>query len=431
MEVFQQEEVQACMEMLSRAEDPSDTLLAWARLNKKHEYLSAMIALPSYKRSFIPASVKKYTIKPHDYLVPYFSSEKLYFLSDELISKTFASGHCKFEIDYTLMFDSNIATHINTLVRGRSLGAVHEKFIALIDNILYDDLNFDYLFYMVENIKNVYRKISDNNPSKLSFWRSLNRGFRQNMVSLKIFGSVDCKEYKKTSNPKPQLSYSQATRDAIEACYNFYASNDGKKNILNFLLLQRVLLLHIIGMVRIQLSSDKNEKNKMKEYCKYIQEVVGVYFDREAIIAHKYFTNRNSVKFFGKVHKGCSKVMLLRRLDNIAWDMLAPRFMENLIISLTSQGKYFVPMFLTFDVKLRELLSLYPVKGVIFHRGKRAFSPLPEINTHDYFKQHGCLEELEYLHSEQVRSERLQRRPTQSNIYALIRREYKLLRSVI
>jgi hypothetical protein len=101
----------------------------------------------------------------------------------------------------------------------------------------------------------------------------------------------------------------------------------------------------------------------MDEYFKYVNKVVGAYFDREAIIAHKYFNDRKSLAILEKIKKGSSKVGLLKKLDNIAWDMAAPRFMEKLILA-GGEGRYFIPMFLTFDAGLRELLGHYELPSV-------------------------------------------------------------------
>lgn len=431
MEEFDQEEVRACIYMLSKAETPSEAVLAWTILQKRHQGLSAMVALNGHESLVMPASVKKYMARPNNYLVPYFSSERMYFLDDELLSGMFTEGEFKFHVDYTLMFDTNVATYVNKLIRGEPLGDLQSRFITLVDDILHDDLNFDHLFYMAENVKNVIQQVERSNTSKLNFWRSLDRNFRKNMVSLQLFRSIDCKAYKRTSNPKPQFSYREAARNAVNFCYDFYISEVGKDHILNFVLLQRLILLQLIGMVRIQLSSRKNAKNKMSEYFRYIHEVVGAYFDREAIIAHKYFSDRNSLGILEKIKKGCSKVRLLKRLDNIAWDMAAPRFMEKLIIT-PSQGRYFIPMFLTFDSNLRELLSHYLVKGVVFNRERGSFAPVPKINTKEYFEQHGCLDDIEHLYSQPVRSERLSRtKPTRLSIHKLIRREYETLRMMV
>ena len=424
-------EVQECMYMLSIAETPSDAVSAWAILEKKHPNLSAIVAFKAYEKRILPAAIKKYTKKPNDYLVPYFSSENMYFLDDELLTEMFASKEFKFPIDYTLMFDSNVATYINTLIRGEPLGNIQSKLVTLIDDILYDDLNFDHLFYMAENVKNVFRQIEHNNISKLSFWKSLDKRFRNNMVSLQLFRSIDSKAYKKTLNPKPQFSYREAARHAIEFSYDFYASDTGKEHILNFVLIQKMILLQVIGMVKIQLSSKKSPKNKMGEYFEYVNTIVGAYFDRESIIAHQYFNNRKNVALLEKIKKGCSKTRLMKQLDNIAWDMAAPRFMEKLIVS-AGEGRFFIPLFLTFDSNLKELLSFYPVKGVIFNKASGNFYPIPETNTKDYFKIHGCLSELEILYSPQVKTERLSRpKPSRLSIHKLIKHEYRLLRKLI
>ena len=430
MEDFDKIEVKQCMYGLSKAETPTEAVLAWTALQHQHPNLAAMVSLSDYKKQVVPTSISKYT-RSKGYLIPYFSNENIYFLDDELLEGMFSSDEFKFGIDYSLMFDTNIATYINKLVRGESLGNIHSKLIPLIDDILHDDLNFDHLFYMTENVKEIIKQIECSTSTKLTFWKTLDKKFRNNLVSLQVFRSIDTKEYRRTSNPKLRVTYRQAVRNAIDFSYDFYASDVGKDHILNFVLVQRMILLQIIGIVKIQLSSGKHAKAKMKEYFKYVHEVVGAYFDREAIIAHKYFQDRNNVKVLEKIKKGVSRAGLLKRLDNIAWDMAAPRFMEKLITHV-GEGRYFIPMFLTFDSNLKELLSHYPVKGVIFNKEQGSFAPIPAINTREYFAQHDCLDDLDYLYSASIRSERLSReKPTRLSINRLIRREYRVLIKLI
>lgn len=434
MKVFEHQEVQLCASILSEAKTPDDALVAWSSMQARHPDLVGIVCLDNYKRSALPPSVKKYTNPPLNYLVPYFESENIYFLEDDLLRDMFRSNQVKFGIDYTLMLDTNIASYINKLVRGEPLGKLQNKIIPLIDEILHDDLNFDSLFYMVENVKNVINLISKEQKSKISFWKSLDKDFRSNLVSLQVFRSIDCKEYKRTSNPKPIFTHRNAARRAINFSYDFYASELGREHILEFLLVQRLILLQLIGMVKIQLSSNRSASNKMGKYFNYIHEVVGAYFDRESIIAHKYFLDRSSVGILNKMQKGMPTSGLLKKLDNIAWDMAAPRFIEKLITSMTeaSEGRYFIPMFVSFDTKLRELLSLFPVKGAIYSKSEGDMIPLPKINTMEYFQSHGCGDDLEHLYSEPVKAERMSRsKPTRLSIYKCIKSEYRELRKVI
>lgn len=434
MKAFEHQEVQLCASILSEAKTPDDALIAWSSMRAQHPDLVGIVCLDSYRRSALPPSVQKYTKAPLDYLVPYFESEHIYFLEDDLLRDMLSSNEVKFGIDYTLMLDTNIASYINKLVRGQSLGRLQNKIVPLIDEMLYDDLNFDYLFYMVENVKSVIRLINNEQKSKILFWRSLDKEFRSNLVSLQIFGSIDCKEYKRTSNPKPKLTHRNATRRAINFAYDFYASELGKEHILDFVLVQRLILLQLIGMVKIQMSSNRSASNKMADYFNYIQEVVGAYFDRESIIAHKYFSDRSNVGILNKIQRGMPTSRLLKKLDNIAWDMAAPRFMEKLIISMGVDGeaRYFIPMFLSFDAKLRDILSLFPVKGAIYSKKEGQLTPLPKINTMDYFKSHGCGDDLEYLYSYPVKTERMSRpKPTRLSVHERIKREYRELRKIV
>lgn len=434
MKAFANEKVTRCASMLSVAKTPNDALVAWSCMHGQHPDLVGIVCLDSYKRSALPPSVKKYTKAPINYLVPYFESENIYFLEDNLLKEMFREKQAIFPIDYTLMLDTNIASYVNKLVRREPLGNLQNEIVTLIDGILHDDLNFDSIFYMIENVKNVAGQSNREWGSKVCFWRTLDKGFRSNLVSLQIFRGIDCKEYRRTSNPKSLFTYRDAARRAINCAYDFYASKLGRDKILDFVLLQRLILLQLIGMVRVQLSSNRSASKKMSTYFNYINEVVGAYFDRESVIAHKYFLDRDSIGILKKFHKGMPMSGLLKKLDNIAWDMAAPRFMEKLIASMAVDdgGRYFIPMFVSFDSSLRELLSLYPVKGAMYSKSEGWLIPLPKIDTMDYFQSHGCGGDLVRLFSEPVKSERMSRpKPSRLSVHSLIRREYRELRKVI
>jgi hypothetical protein len=101
-------------------------------------------------------------------------------------------------------------------------------------------------------------------------------------------------------------------------------------------------------------------------------------------------------------------------------------------MSGSGEGRYFIPMFVSFDTKLRELLSLFPVKGAIYSKTKGELIPLPKINTMDYFQFHGCGGCLEHLYSDPVKMERMSReKPTRLSVHECIKREYRELRAVV
>lgn len=427
MNEFDAQDMQNCIRVLSKATYPLEALASWSCLQDANPHLFAMVALKEWKKPLLPAVLEKYMAEPHNFVVPYFARNSLYFMDDHIFAQMTAGKEVTFGIDYTLTLDTNMVTFVDSMIQGRPLDNVAQE-VQLLKDILRDNLNFDGMFYMVENIKTARRQLVRPHDSAFKFWKSLSRGFRKNMVSFQLFRSIDSAAYKSTGVMQPRASYREAVRTAVGHSHDFYACQLGSERIHTLELPQRMLLLHLIGIVRIQLASARSPKNKMKEYFKYVHDVVGAYADREAVIAHKFFCNRNSIGSLEKIKKGGSKLRLLKYLDNIAWDMLAPRFLEKLILS-GGEGRYIVPMFVSGDKGLRQMMKAYPVKGALFNRSTGAFAPLPEICAETYFEKHGCASELEYLYSEPVRLERLSRAaPDLLTVHKLIKAEFKKLR---
>lgn len=420
--------------MLSRSKAPEHALMSWSFLEGNYPNLVAAVCLDDYKKSALPHSIKKYTSKPLNYLVSYFCNENIYFLEDQLLEDMFSNDRVDFPIDYTLMFDTNIASYINSIVHGISLGSLQAKIISFFDEVLYDDLNFDYLFYLVENVKNITNILHVGFTSKLDFWKRLDKGFRDNLVSLQLFCGIDCQEYKRTSNPKSVLTYREAARNAIDYAYDFYNNSHSKEHLFGLVMIQRIILLQLIGMIRIQLQSNRNSKKKIAEFFDFVNDVVGAYFDRESVIAHKYFNDRNKITILRSFQKGMPTTGLLKRLDNIAWDMTAPRFMERLIVSLsqTDRGRYFIPMFVSFDNNLRELLSFFPIKGVMYTKDTGDFIQFPRTSTSDYFEEHDCKELIDYMFKPEVKLARSSKpKHTRESVVKVIKEEYRELVRVI
>ncbi|WP_194578247.1 hypothetical protein, partial [Vibrio anguillarum] len=217
-----------------------------------------------------------------------------------MIKNMFIKGTNVFPIDHSIMMDSNICSYIDSLVRGKPLGTVGPKILPIIDDLLRDGLNFDFLFYMIENIKHVLPSANFSAKSKLEFWKSLNINFRKNLVSLHYFSSIDSKEYSRTLRPNYLLSYRQSARRAIDATFGLYMSDEGKNYLSQFADFQRVALLSLIGMLRINLSSNKSGKNKMLEFFDFMHNEVGIYMEREATLAHEYFCDSKSLPILKK-----------------------------------------------------------------------------------------------------------------------------------
>lgn len=433
MSTFNQEYFQDCASYLSDSESPDDVLKAWLNLRGKHPELSAITGLTRYERELAP---RKRIIDSPVYkvrLVHYFTKNNLYFISDEVIKDTIAKYEIKIPVDYTLAFDTNLSSYIKTIIQGGSLGKDQGEIIRLLDQLLVDDVNFDHFFYLTENTKQVYTKsfLLKKEATPLEFWNKLNKNFRWNLVSLELFRGIDCKKYKiSPSGPESIFSFQEAARNCVRNAYEFYATEHGKIRTEQTLRCQRTILLYLIAMYRIQFASKKGVKNKIYEYFDFIQNTVGIYFDREAILAHKYFADRSGIPFLNQVNLGAIPRAFLKRLDNMAWDMAAPRFMEELITS-GGEAEFMAPFFISFDKDLTSMLNGFLIKSAIINSKTGALIPIPEKNTNDYFVENGCKKLINWFFSrEAIEIRRKKHLYDLKDINLAILREYRKLRRV-
>jgi hypothetical protein len=183
------------------------------------------------------------------------------------------------------------------------------------------------------------------------------------------------------------MSIPEAEEEARHLMQELYFTESGKDLCENFLQFQRANLLLIIGILKIEFSSKSGVRKKMDQYFRYIEDIVGTYMDRESIIAYKYFEDRRNIGIFRSIHKGMNLDGLYKKLNNIAWDFTIPRFMERMM--LHGEGRCLIPTFLSFDNNLRELLKMYPVKGVVINMKGNEFIPISKINSAEYFQSKG------------------------------------------
>ena len=207
---------------------------------------------------------------------------------------------------------------------------------------MYNNVNFDLFFYFVENIKIAFsvalRMAKGGFNSPLKFWKSLDKDFRWNIVCIKLFRYIDSSHYQKTRMLKFDIGFREAVRESIDFTYKFYASAEGKELIEERLLpMQRLILIQLLAILRIEFSSKKGPREKLKQFLDFVQDKGEVYLERETILAHRYFKSRATVPMLEKINRGGEQKGLLKKIDNLAWDMTAARFME-MMVTRTGNG---------------------------------------------------------------------------------------------
>lgn len=364
------------------------------------------------------------------YIVPYLCYPYIYFIRP---SPALYIPRREVAIDYTVTFDTNFASYVKKIVQAKSLGVVQGDIYRTFAHVLNNDLNFDCFFYFIENIKLAYpialRMKRKGTFTAFEFWRALNRQFKRNIVYLELFRNVDCAYYRQNQVLRYEISFREAVEKSIRFTYDFYASKEGSTLIGEFLLpYQRLILLHILAILRIQFSSAQNLQNKFKQYLDFVQSRGEVYLEREALVAFEYFKDRSRVPIFNPINKGGNPQPLLKRIDSIAWDFAAIRFLEEMFLT-KGQGDYCIPFLMSFDADLRTLMQMLPIKAVILDRHSGHTHPVADMDPLEYYKNNGCGIAIADFSSTRKVRERISR-PIASDkeILRLIRDEYKQLR---
>jgi hypothetical protein len=313
------------------------------------------------------------------------------------------------------------------------LGAQEAVVRPVIDNILYANANLDDSFYFVENIKQVRslaQKVRAAGGSSKDLWAAMDEGFRENIVNLTLFRGVDNKYYQNTQDLRFDISRDEATKRAIDLVGEFYLSDEFAELIDYLLSCQMIILLQLLAALRIQYSFNEGPKRKLTRLLECLQQN-GVYFERETVIAHRYFKDRDAVPIMNTVNKGGRHTDLLSRVDNLAWDMTIPRYMEQ-YTAVNAPGDFMIPSCLTFDQKLLELIRCFSVKAVIIDRSTGSVLSVPVSSTKEFFENEGCGDVFSDFKSEKKMNERMgMRQPTIAELERQINIECDALRSIL
>lgn len=390
----------------------------------------AIVALPeSYSMPWVPRFSFAHNMLT-EHIVPYLSHQNLYFIHHERLERT------QLAIDYTISFDTNAANYVGRIVENRSLDGLAPGIARTFHHILLNNFNFDAFFYCIENIKQgcyAARKMRhsgyDLGPS---LWGLLDERFRQNLISIQLFNAVDCQHYRNSGALKFNITRDEAVRGAVQFAYAFYSSSYGRELINEWLLpLHRVILLYLLGILRVQFSSKSAPQEKFRQFLEFVQETVGVYLEREAVLALRYFGDPRSLPLLQKVNRGGTQRELMAKIANIAWDMTAPRYMERMLTAKL-QGDYTVPFFLSFDRALCRALKEFPIKAAIIDSRSANVLSVPEVNSFEYFRSEGCEEIVrDFFSPARSTARRSRERLTPLTTLNRIRAEYRRLYALL
>lgn len=278
-------------------------------------------------------------------LKKYFYGTGILFYSDELYAETKRQGRIEIPIDYSLSLDSNAAERFRIWENGGSLDKEEGRFEGLVCFIKEQGFNFDYSFFILENLIDSMRP-ENHRPFK----------------TIRALKRFDHLEYEKESfnirSPKFLETPEESGKRAIEVLHAFHSS----KEIKGFLNKRKGLYLILLKAVLLREQKDLGLGKQLEILVEYSLDILGAFAKTEIYFAWKLLKHGNDLRFFDPVSQLGKKS--LHRIKGMAWDLFAVRYQETLA-SKSNIGDFYVPFFASFDNRFVELAQACPIRAVL------------------------------------------------------------------
>ncbi|MTI49966.1 MAG: hypothetical protein FH761_19215 [Firmicutes bacterium] len=419
--------VKNAIDSLIDVSTPSDLLEVLLYLYSIDEDFCVQISLDEYNRSVISSELSREISDPESDLLSYFMNDKLYFIDNEILDGMIRKEgeNYNFGVDYSVLLDTNYASYINTFLNNPQ--NLNSKVKSTIDILLKNEVRFDYMIYIIENYFNVFLK-AEGDEKVLQDNRA---NFYLNLVNLELFKNINRDKYLQSGKIDFTIAKSEAYLLADKLYNNILNSPNSFKGLKNYYNIHQMMILYIIGILKVRFSSNKAPHNKMVDIFVFMNEVAGLYFEREIKFTYEYISNPNKYKIFDRIQKGMKKSKLFEIVKNIAWDFSIPRIMENFFADF-SMTRYFIPLFLTHDNNMKTVFSSYNVKGVIFNKDKTFFSVYSDIRIHEYLYSKKCkINFEEFFSDEATKSRVVLHNKNKNEEFKAIEREFNSLAKIL
>lgn len=370
-------------ELINKYQEAKDTEAAF-RVFEKYEsectayHLEVISCSPNIK---ITAPILKDIMRlPH--IKTIFKYPNLAFLNKKIFD-TMKISQADIRLDYSISFEANTGSYLHQYLKDSS--SVDTQFVSTLTYILDNNINIDPIFYILENISK-----GENSQE-----------FHQNLISLKKLMTCDMEHYKKTKEIK-SIFTDKEVKDKSKKDYEDIINKYDSLILLtkkNHLLMKIILLAIVIARFKYK----NNFKQQMEYLIKFMDQKLHTIFLRELNVALNYFEQKN-LKFFDKLNNRENLAVVMKNIDNMAWDFTLIRSLEMYMTSKpNSEADFFIPFIFTYDKGLIDVLEMFYCKHfLILHKEKRTVpisynSLIPKIQKYklnQYFTEEAFLDRL-------------------------------------
>ncbi|WP_040981146.1 hypothetical protein [Oceanobacillus jeddahense] len=277
------------------------------------------------------------------------NADQKFLILDKLRVKEMINyGTTNFHFDNAIHFDTQVVSYLSLLLKNKNIS---EPKMSQVYKLLY--------FVLSRNIDYTCYPYLFENWNKLSSIKTL-EGVHQSLCAFLFFKSLNLNQFKEYILSKAQVSYSSNT--LIQAD-EFIANM--KNNYFNDYLWEGIYCL-LLKVIIIDWSSNRKVKKKLEELLDFINFELGVFLEREFVIAYLFLKkDKSSKSFFKRIQPTANE--LIKTIQGMSWDLWhIRRLAEDMNINTTENIPFEMHSLATFDKGLKDVLLAYPVRAIFF-----------------------------------------------------------------
>ncbi|MCB4362914.1 hypothetical protein KIH07_04170 [Hydrogenophaga taeniospiralis] len=243
-------------------------------------------------------------------LTRFFSGTGLLFHSTEIYEEIVRSGKTQLPIDYSVGFDTQVAEAFRLYESGRTISD-WDRFCNLIQYVTRHNFNFDYSFYIIEDLVNAADK---KNTRPFNAVRALKRFDFVHSASL-------------LENPKYPIfteSREEAGRRACDTLSSFLSSEEIKHSLAR----RKALLTVLVKATCLFWQSPTELIRNLSTLIKFSLDHLGRFAKLELYFAWKLLKHGEDLRFFAPICQPSEGA--LSKLSGMSWDLYSIRHQETM-----------------------------------------------------------------------------------------------------
>lgn len=318
----------------------------------------------------------------------------------------------KFGIEHVLLVDTQFGKHAylyykDTDYRNTDEGLKTGKVIRLIAE---NNVNFNFIFYVIENY-----------PNYLAGDMS---SIKSQVVALKAIQHVDKTEFINNGKFISLITNDELESQADDILLEYKKLSTGMSDGLRLqseiacLILKTILLKHDKNL-------SINKRNNL--LVTFADEVLSRILQRELVICIKYLSGEN-ISLFDPVNS-LAAADIPKKINAMSWDFMLLRLAEEFSLSFSS-SIFKIAYFLSFDRRLVEIRDAYSIKGCLRSRNLNKGYTIADSTMTKIFESHLSPEVHSNIFSIDRHEMRSKNMPSLTDVFTLRRQlEYKVIKA--